>query len=129
MLRPFGQYEWFDWAPLNSTRELRRQHIKLYCMKRSAYYLLGHVRHQFADEFCIPTPPPADMGSKASSHALAPSIAAEACAHRSRITLHEVCYEEYLGWFEQIGKPHFYEEELRESQRGMWFGSEWAKVR
>ena len=71
------------------------------------------------DEFCIPTPPPSDMESKASSHALAQIVVAEACVRRSRYTLREVDYEEYLGWFERVGKPHLFREELRERQWGM----------
>ena len=97
-------------------------------MKKFAYYLPGRVRHQFADEFCIPAPPPTNMESKASSRALAQTIAAEARIRRSRYTLREVDYEEYLGWFEWVGKPHLFREELQERQWGMWFSVDWAKV-
>ena len=55
------------------------------------------------------------MESKASSHALARSIVADARARQCRFTLREAGYE-YLGWFEREGKPHLFEEELRELQ-------------
>ena len=75
-------------------------------MRRSAFYLPGHVRHHFTGEFCIPSPPPADMVSSASSRALARSIAVEARTHRRKFPFYEASYEAYLGWLERVRKPH-----------------------
>ena len=111
---PFEGYMRLDWAPLLFGWVLRRRQTKFYCMKWYACYLLGRVRHQFTDEFCIPVPPPQDMKSKATTcvWALEENVAAMAC--RSRYTIRSISYAEYLDWFKQARKPHLFCEELWE---------------
>ena len=82
-------------------------------MNRIAFYLSGHVRHQFTDEFCIPLLPPEDMESRVTTCATARTANAAALGVRSQYTLHEVSQVEYLLWFEQAGTPHLFLEELR----------------
>ena len=86
--------------------------MQFFYLKKFAYYLPGCVRHQFTDEFGIPTSPPGDMKSEASSRAVAQDATATARAHRSRYTLHEISYQDYLEWFERVGKRHLFSEEL-----------------
>ena len=85
-------------------------------MKKSAFYHPRRVHHQFAEEFSIPAPPPTNMESKAPSRALAQITSAKAYARWSWYTLREVAYEEYLGWFGQVGKLHLFREEFQEQQ-------------
>ena len=68
------------------------------------------------------------MKSKASTCVMARAASIDARAHWSRYTLCEVGYEEYLGWFERVGKPHLFDEEPPENQRELWFDADWAKV-
>ena len=112
VLHPFLRYEELDWAPLVSSWRLRRVQIQFFCLKRYAYYLPRRVRHQFTDGFSIPIPPPADMTSGTMTQAAAWTAAAMLEAARSRFTIKEVSQVEYFNWFELVGQPHLFPEDL-----------------
>ena len=56
--------------------------------------------------------------------ALAMSVAA-----RSQFTIREVSQEEYVDWFEQVGKPHLFSEDLPIEQTKMWYNEDWSQVK
>ena len=68
------------------------------------------------------------MESQATTRAAARTTTAAAQAIRSQFTLCEVSHEEYLEWFEQVGQPYLFSDELREIQQAMWFTEDWAQV-
>ena len=127
-LRPFEEFEGLDWVPWNSAQELRERQIRFYCLKKSALYLPERVRHQMADEFYVPPPPPTNMKSKACTRAVAHAATAAARARPLRYLHHGMDSDDYLNWFRLVGKPYLFAEELREAQRGMWYSADWAKV-
>ena len=54
-------------------------------------------------------------------------IAIVAMGVRSRFTSREVDREEYLEWFERVGRPHLFAAELREGQYDMLFAEDWPR--
>ena len=93
--------------------------MRFYCLKKSTFYLPEQVHHQMVDRFCIPLPPPTDMGSIAYTQARA-HVATAAARERSLGYFFDgVEHEEYQNWFHLVGKPLLFPEVLRETQRGM----------
>ena len=74
-----------------------------------------------ADEFCIPLPPPTDMGSVAYTQARAHVATAAAHERPPRYFFRGVDPDEYQNWFRLVGKPFLFPEELREAQCGKWY--------
>ena len=68
-----------------------------------------------ADEFCIPLPPPTDMGSVAYTWVRAHVATAAARDRPLGHYLGGVEHEEYQNWFRLVGKPFLFLEELRET--------------
>ena len=89
--------------------------MRFYCLKKSAFYLLERVRHQMADGFCIPLPPPTDMGSIAYTRARAHVATATARERLLGYFLDGVEHEEYQNWFHLVEKPLLFPEVLRET--------------
>ena len=118
-----------EWAPLVSGRRLRRVHVQFFCLKRYAYYLPRQVRHQFTRAFSIPRPPPADMVSEILTRAAARTALATSVMARSRFTIRKVSHDEYMDWFERVGKPHLFPEDLQEGQIQMWYNEGWSQVK
>ena len=81
-----------------------------------------------ANEFWIPLPPPTDMGSVAYTRARAHVATTAARERPPRYFLRGVEPDEYQNWFRLVGKPFLFPEEPRETQRGMWYSADWAKV-
>ena len=127
-LRPFEEFEGLDWVPWYSAWELRERQIRFYCLKKSALYLPKWVRHQMADKFCFPLPSPTDMGSVAYTQARAHVATVAALEHPPRYFFRGAELDEYQNWFRLVGKPLLFLEVLRETQRGMWYCADWAKV-
>ena len=125
-LRPFLRYETLEWAPLVSGRRLRRVQVQFFCLKQYAYYLPRWVRHQFTRAFSIPRPPPADMGSGTLTRATARTALATSAMARSLFTIWEASRDEYMDWFERVGKPHLFPEDLRDGQMQMWYNEGWS---
>ena len=128
-LRPFLRYEDLEWAPLVSGRRLRRVQMQFFCLKRYVYYLPGRVRHQFIDRFSIPIPPPVDMTYGKMTWAAAWIAAAFAEVAHSRFTIWEVSQVEYHDWFELVGKPYLFPEDLWAEQSKMWYVEDWTQVK
>ena len=128
-LCPFLRYKDLEWAPLVSGRRLRRVQLQFFCLKRYAYYLPGRVHHQFTNEFSIPIPPPANMTSRTMTRATAQTALAVSATAYSRFTIQGVTWEEYANWFEQVGKPHLFSEDLRDEQMHMWYNENWGQVK
>ena len=128
-LCPFLRYETLEWAPLVSGRRLRRVQVQFFCLKRYAYYLPGRVCHQFTQEFSIPRLPPIDMVSEILTRAAARTALAMSAMARSRFTIRETSRDGYMDWFEWVGKPHLFPEDLREGQMQMWYNEGWSQVK
>ena len=68
------------------------------------------------------------MGSIAYTRARAHVATAAARERSLGYFLDGVEHEEYQNWFRLVGKPLLFLEVLRETQRGMWYYADWAKV-
>ena len=128
-LRPFRRYETLEWAPLVSGRKLRRVQVQFFCLKRYAYYLPGRVRHQFTRAFSIPKLSPADMVSETLTRAAAKTALVASTMARSRFTIREVSRDEYMDWFERVGKLHLFPKDLRDGQTQMWYNEGWNQLK
>ena len=73
--------------------------MRFFYMKKSTYYLLGRVHHQFTGEFGILVPPPEDMASWTATRAVTHMSVAAALGGRIRYTIQEAGQEDYLEWF------------------------------
>ena len=102
--------------------------VQFFYLKRYAYYLLGQVRHQFTQEFSIPMPPPVDMVSEILTWAIAKTALAMSAMARSRFTIWEASRDEYMDWFERVGKPHLFLEDLQDEQTQMLYNESWSQV-
>ena len=81
-----------------------------------------------ASEFCIPLPPPTDMGPVAYTRVRAHMVTATARECPLGYFLCGVEHQEYQNWFRLVGKPFLFPKELREAQCKMWYCTDWAKV-
>ena len=44
----------------------------------------------------------------------------------SQFTIREASRDEYMDWFEQVGKSHLFSEDFWDEQTQMWYNESWC---